>query len=137
MEISPYLIFDGDCRQAFEFYHKCLGGEIVAMMDHGIPEMAEHVPAHWRDKILHARLVAGKSTLMGSDGRPGETGKKYGFSVSIGVDDPQEAERLFAALSEGATAITMPIGPTFWATRFGMLVDRFGVAWMVNCEKPA
>lgn len=134
MQIAPYLIFDGDCRQAFEFYQKCLGGELVAMMDFNTPEMAEHVPEHWRDKIMHARLVAGSATLMGSDDRPGETGKKYGFSVSVGVDEPREAERIFAALSEGAT-ITMPIGPTFWALQFGMLTDRFGVAWMVNCEK--
>jgi len=136
MQITPYLIFDGDCRQAFEFYHKCLGGELVAMMDHSGPEMAEHVPPDWRDKIMHARLVAGSATLMGSDNRPGETGKNYGFSVSIGTDDPEEAERIFAALSDGAT-VTMPIGPTFWALKFGMLTDRFGVPWMINCEKKA
>src|SRR5262245_8745559 len=106
MQIAPYLIFDGDCRQAFEFYHQCLGGEIVAMMDHNIPEMLEHVPESWRDKILHARLVIGSTTIMGSDNRPGETGRKYGFSVSISVDEPAEAEKIFAALSQGGS-ITM------------------------------
>jgi PhnB protein len=133
MQLVPYLIFDGDCRQAFEFYHASLGGELVAMMDHSGPEMAAHVPEGWREKIMHARLVVGQTVLMGSDNRPGETGKKYGFSVALQIDTPDEAKRLFAALSEGGT-ITMPIGPTFWAASFGMLIDRFGVSWMVNCE---
>jgi PhnB protein len=102
-------------------------------MDHSGPEVADHVPANWRDKIMHARLIAGNAVLMGSDSRPGETGKKYGFSVAIQVDTPDEAERYFNALSQGGT-ITMPLSQTFWAIRFGMLVDRFGVAWMINCE---
>ena len=134
MQLNAYLIFDGDCRQAFEFYHKCLGGELVAMVDHSHPDVVDHVPAEWRDKILHARLVVGDAVLMGSDNRPNETGKKYGFSVSAQVDTAKEAERLFEALTEGGT-VTMPIGETFWAHRFGMLVDRFGVPWMVNCER--
>jgi PhnB protein len=135
MQVAPYLIFGGECRQAFEFYQECLGGN-VHMIDWGIPEVAEHAPANWRDKILHARLEVGQTMLMGSDGRPGETVTKGGFSVSLSVENPQDAERLFAALSEGGS-VTMPIGPTFWAVRFGMFVDRFGVAWMINCEKAA
>lgn len=135
MQLTPYLIFDGDCRQAFDFYQKAIGGEIVMMIDHRIPEMAGHVPPGWDDKIMHARLVAGNATLMGSDNMPGATGTKYGFSVSLQVDTPAEAERYFSALSDGGN-ITMPIGQTFWALRFGMLVDRFGVSWMVNCEGP-
>jgi PhnB protein len=136
MQLTPYLIFDGDCRQAFEFYHRCLGGEIVAMIDHSSPEMAAHVPPGWGDKIMHARLIADSAVLMGSDNMPGQSGKKEGFSVSLQVDTPEEAERYFTALSDGAT-ITMPLGPTFWAVAFGMLTDRFGVAWMVNCETAA
>jgi PhnB protein len=135
MQVAPYLLFDGDCRQAFEFYQQCLGGN-VHMIDWGIPEVADHAPDHWREKILHARLQVGSTMLMGSDGRPGETVSIGGFSVSLSVEDPVEAERLFSALSEGGS-VTMPIGPTFWALRFGMLADRFSVAWMVNCEKAA
>ena len=136
MQLTPYLIFDGDCRQAFEFYQRCLGGEIVAMIDHSSPEMAPHAPPGWGDKIMHARLIAGGAVLMGSDNMPGQSGKKEGFSVSLQVDTPEEAERFFTALSQDAT-ITMPLGPTFWAVSFGMLTDRFGVAWMVNCEAAA
>jgi PhnB protein len=135
MQLTAYLIFDGNCRQAFEFYQQSLGGEIVAMFDHSGPEVAGHVPPDWHDRIMHARLVVGDAVLMGSDNRPEETGRKYGFSVSAQVDTPEEAERIFHALSEGGS-VTMPIGETFWAVRFGMLVDPFGVPWMVNCEKP-
>lgn len=135
MQFVPYLIFDGDCRQAFEFYQQCLGGDIVAMMDHSGPEVSAHVPADWHDKIMHARLVAESAVLMGSDNRPGETGKKYGFSVAVQLDDPEEADRIFGALSEGGE-VTMPIAETFWAVRFGMLVDVYGVSWIINCEKP-
>jgi PhnB protein len=135
MQLVPYLIFDGDCRQAFEFYQQCLGGDIVAMMDHSGPEVAEHVPPDWHDKIMHARLVSDSAVLMGSDNRPGETGTKYGFSVAVQLSDPDEAERIFTALSEGGT-VTMPISETFWAIRFGMFVDLYGVSWIINCEKP-
>ncbi|TCL74744.1 VOC family protein [Rhizobium sp. BK251] len=136
MQLTPYLIFDGDCRRAFEFYQKCLGGEIVAMIDHSIPEVADHVPADFRSKIMHARLVTKGAILMGSDNRPGETSSKGGFSVSVQIETPGEAERIFQALSEGGK-VTMPMAETFWASRFGMLVDRHGVPWMVNCEKSA
>ncbi|UWU19760.1 VOC family protein [Rhizobium sp. CB3060] len=83
---------------------------------------------------MHARLTVGDAVLMASDGRPGETGRKCGFSVSVQIDRPEEAEKLFAALQEGGT-VTMPIDETFWAERFGMLVDKFGVPWMINCQR--
>ncbi|TCR92154.1 VOC family protein [Rhizobium sp. BK376] len=134
MQLVPCLAFNGDCRQVFEFYHQCLGGEIVAMVDYSHPEVANHVPPDWHDKIMHARLVTDNAVLMGSDNR-GETGKNDGFSVAVQVSDEEEAERIFAALSEGGT-VTMPIGETFWSSRFGMFVDRYGVSWMVNCERP-
>ncbi|MFS8112722.1 VOC family protein [Rhizobium jaguaris] len=133
MRLNAYLIFDGDCRQAMEFYHQCLGGELT-VMDYSHPDVASHTPAHWREKVMHARLTVGDAVLMASDGRPGETGKKYGFSVSLQVDKAGEADKQFAALQEGGT-VTMPIGETFWAERFGMLVDKFGVPWMINSER--
>jgi PhnB protein len=133
MEMNPYLYFNGDCEAAFKFYERVLGAQILAMMKpEGMPA-AEHVPAEWRDKIIHARLAIGDGVLMASDAPP-EHHKPAGFSVNIGVTDPAEAERIFRALAENGTE-TMPIAETFWAVRFGMLVDRFGIPWMVNCEK--
>ena len=136
MQVNPYLFFNGQCEAAFKFYEKLLGGKILAMMPHEGTPAANSVPVEWRSKIIHARMVVGDQILMGSDAPPDHQQKPQGFSVNIGVNDPAEAERIFHALVEGGTA-TMPIGETFWATRFGMLVDRFGIPWMINCEKAA
>lgn len=135
MQLNPYLTFDGRCEEAFKFYRTCLGGEIVAMITHGETPAAEHTPPDWQDKIIHARLTLGDQVLMGSDAPPGRYEASRGFSVTLGVDDPAEAERVFHALAKDG-AVQMPIGETFWAHRFGMLVDRFGIPWMVNCDKP-
>lgn len=136
MELNPYLTFNGQCEAAFRFYEKCLGGKIEMMMTHGNSPIAEQVPASWRDKIMHVRMVAGGKVLMGSDAPPDRYQKPQGFSVSLSVAEPAEAERIFKALAEGGTA-QMPLQETFWALRFGALVDRFGIPWMVNCERPA
>jgi PhnB protein len=136
MQLNPYLLFDGQCETAFKFYEKLLGGKIIAMMTHEGTPAANSVPADWRGKIIHARLAIGDQILMGSDAPPAHQQKPQGFSVNISVNDPAEAERIFHALEENGT-VTMPFGETFWATRFGMLVDRFGIPWMVNCEKAA
>ena len=136
MQLNPYLLFNGQCETAFKFYEKCLGGKIEAMILHEGTPAADQVPAEWRKKILHARLVVGDQVLMGSDAPPDRFQKPQGFSVSLGVKDPAEAERIFLALAENGK-VRMPIQKTFWAARFGMLVDRFGIPWMVNCEKAA
>ena len=115
MQLNPYLHFNGQCEVAFKFYEQCLGGKIEAMVSHEGTPVADQVPAEWRSKIVHARLLVGGH---------------------IGIEDPAEAERIFHAFVENGT-VTMPIGETFWATRFGMLVDRFGIPWMINCEKAA
>ena len=94
------------------------------------------MPAEWRKKILHARLVFGDNVLMASDAPPGRFEKMQGFSVSLVLKDPDEAERIFNAFANGGT-VRMPLGETFWAIKFGMLTDRFGTPWMVNCEKAA
>jgi PhnB protein len=134
MKLNPYLTFDGDCEEAFKVYEKVLGGKIVAMMPHeGTPAEAQ-VPAEWRNKILHARLLFGDNVLMASDAPPGRFEKMQGFSVSLVLQDPAEAERIFSAFADGGT-VRMPLGETFWAKKFGMLTDRFGTPWMVNCEK--
>lgn len=136
MQLTPYLNFNGQCEAAFKFYEQCLGGEIEAMIPHGETPAAEHVPSEWQDKIMHARLVAGDAVLMGSDAPPEYYEEAKGFSVSLQIDDPDDAERVFHALAEGGE-VRMPIQETFWAARFGMLVDRFGIPWMVNCETAA
>ena len=133
MQLNPYLLFNGQCEAAFRFYERCLGGKIVAMMPHAGTPAEGQVPPEWRDKIIHARLVVGDQVLMGSDAPPDHFEKPQGFSVTLGIDNPIEAERLFNALAENGT-VRMPIQQTFWALRFGMLVDRFGIPWMINCE---
>jgi len=134
MQLDPYLFFNGQCEEAFQFYAQCLGGKIEAMLPHAGTPAEEHVPAEWGRKILHARLVAGDKVLMGSDAPPGRFQQPQGFSLSLTIDNPAEAERLFHALAENGT-VHMPLAKTFWAARFGMLVDRFGIPWMINCEK--
>lgn len=136
MQWNPYLNFNGDCQDAFKYYERVLGGKIIAMLSHAdMPTDAQaQTPPGWKNKIMHARLVVGDQVLMGSDAPPGHFEKTQGMSVALQVDDPNEADRIFAALADNGT-VRMPIQPTFWAIRFGMLTDRFGIPWMVNCEK--
>ena len=133
MQWNPYLAFNGQCETAFKFYERCFGGQITSMVRYGDAPAAGEVPSNHRDKIMHARLVAGGQVLMGGDAHPGHSyeGVK-GCSVTINVDNPDEADRLFNALAENAT-IQLPLQQTFWAKRFGMLTDQFGVPWMINC----
>ncbi len=136
MQLNPYLNFNGQCEAAFQFYARSLGGKIISMMPHEGSPMAEHVPADWHKKILHASMSVGDQTLKGSDAPPDRYEEPKGFSVTIGLKDPAEAERIFKALAENGK-VQMPIQETFWAVRFGMLVDQFGIPWMINCEKAA
>ena len=136
MQLNPYLVFNGNCEAAFRFYEKVLGGKIEAMLPHEGTPAAEHVPPEWRNKIMHARLRVGDKVLMGSDAPPDHYEAMKGFSVTLGIDRPAEAERIFHALAEKGT-VRLPIQKTFWAARFGMLVDQFGTPWMINCEQPA
>jgi len=134
MQLNPYLFFNGQCEAAFKFYAEILGGKIVAMMTHAGTPAENQVPPEWREKIIHARMVIGEQLLMGSDAPPGHFHQPQGFSVSLVVDRPEDAERIFHPLAENGT-VKMPLQKTFWAIRFGMLVDRFGIPWMVNCEE--
>jgi PhnB protein len=136
MKLNPYLFFNGQCESAFKFYEQCLRGKIEMMMTHGDSPMAQQVPSDWRNKIIHARLTVGNNVLMGADAPPEHYEQMKGFSVSLIVDDPADAERIFNALTANGT-VRMPLQKTFWAARFGMLVDQFGVPWMVNCEQAA
>lgn len=134
MELNPYFVFGGRCEAAFKFYEKCLGGKIEMTMTYRDSPMAGQVPPGWKDKVLHTRMTVGNRVLMGSDGPPDHHEEIKGFSMSIGVDSPAEAERIFNALTANGT-VRMPLQKTFWAASFGMLVDQFGVSWMVNCEQ--
>ncbi len=136
MQLTPYLNFNGRCEEAFKFYEQCLGGKIVAMIVHAGTPAEQHVPAEWADKIMHARLHVGDAVLMGSDSPPEYYQEPAGNYVSLLTKDPAEADRIFQGLAEGGTVI-MPIEETFWAVRFGMVKDRFGTPWMINCEKEA
>lgn len=136
MQLNPYLNFNGHCEAAFRFYQECLGGNIETMMAFADSPMADQVPLEWRDKILHATLIVGETALLGADAWPDRYEEPRGFSVTIQIDDPAEAERIFNKLVEGGT-VQLPIQQTFWAARFGMCVDRFGIPWMVNCGQAA
>ena len=136
MRLNPYLNFNGQCEAAFKFYERCLGGKIVAMIPHAGTPSEEYAPPEWRDKILHASLVGGDTMLMGSDAPPDHYETPKGSSVAIQIADPAEAERVFHALAENGI-VQAPIQQTFWAARFGMLVDQFGIPWMINWEGAA
>ena len=136
MQLNPHLSFNGQCQEAFKFYQQCLGGNIQTMMTHGDSPIADQVPSEWRDKILHATLIVGETALMGADVPPDSYKEPRGFSITIQINDPADAERIFRALSEGGT-VTMPLQETFWAAGFGMVVDRFGIPWMINCGQAA
>jgi PhnB protein len=136
MELSPYLNFNGNCAEAFTLYAQCLGGKIEMMQTHGDSPMAGQVAPGWNDKILHARMVFGDTALMASDAPPEMYEPPRGIYVSINVDTPEDADRIYGTLSDQGT-VQMPIQETFWAARFAMFVDRFGTPWMINCAKPA
>ena len=129
--LSPYLFFDSNCEAAFKFYEKTLGGKIEMMLrnEEGPPEMAS--PPERKHKIMHARMTIGDQVLMASDAPPDHFHKPQGFSVSLTVKDPAEAERKFKALAEGGS-VNMPFGKTFFSKGFGMCFDQFGIPWMVN-----
>lgn len=137
MQLVAYLMFDGNAEAAFDFYARCLGGKVAQISRYGDAPPEMPMPPAMRDKVMHIRLEVGDQVLMGSDAMssmgPWEPIKSC--SVAIQIDAPAEAERLFHALAEGGT-VQMAIGETFWSARFGMLVDRYGVPWMVNCAQP-
>ncbi len=136
MKINPYLNFNGNCAEAFDFYAKVLGGKDLQVMTFADAPPGMPVTPESKNQVMHARFTVGDTTIMGSDAPGGRYNKPQGFYVNIGVDKPEEADRIFAALSQGGS-ISMPIAETFWAKRFGMLTDKFGTNWMVNCEKSA
>jgi PhnB protein len=136
MQATAYLAFDGQCEAAFKFYEECLGGKIEMMMNYGQMPQTEQTNPERQNAIVHARMTVGNTLLMGGDAPTEYYSKPQGFSVCLAVDTPAEAERIFAAMTEGGKA-QMPMAPTFWASRFGMVIDRFGTPWMIMCEQAA
>lgn len=134
MVVQPYLFFDGRCEEAVEFYQRALGakpGMLMRFKESPDPPPPGMLPPGAGDKVMHAELQIGDTNVMLSDGKC--TGKPSfaGFSLSLTAADAAEADRLFNALAEGGQ-VQMPLGPTFWSPRFGMVADRFGVGWMVS-----
>ena len=133
MEMTTYLTFKGDCEAAFGLYQRCLGATLGGVFRYAGTPYADQVPADWQDKVMHASLALGNQVLMGADVAQGYEEPK-GFSLSLQIKGAEEAERVFQALAQGGRVV-LPLAPTFWAVRFGMVVDRFGVPWLINAEE--
>jgi PhnB protein len=134
MKLLTYVNYDGKCAEAFRFYEKHLGGKIVMMMTHAeSPEPNPNVPPDWKDAILHARIDMGGTSLLGADIPKAEPMKSAYLSLML--DTVEEAERVYAVLSDGGQ-VFMPMRETFFAFRFAMLRDRFGTSWMLLKERP-
>jgi PhnB protein len=134
MQVSPYLSFNGQCEAACKFYEQCLGAQLGPIFRYTGTPMADQVPAEWQDKVMHGSVTVGGLELMGGDVAPDRYEAPRGFSLSIQVKNVTEAERIFRDLGQDGT-IAVPLAKTFWAARFGMVVDRFGIAWLINCEE--
>lgn len=134
MHISPHLCFDGQCRHAFETYHRLFDGTLLTMLSYGESPMAADVDPLWHDRIVHATLRVGDFELAGADLLPQDYRRPQGFSVILAVDEVAEAERLFAGLADGGD-VQLPLRPTFWSAGFAVLVDRFGVPWEINAAQ--
>ncbi|MEP6822012.1 MAG: VOC family protein [Chthoniobacterales bacterium] len=130
--IQPYLFFGGRCEEAIEFYRNAVAAELLMLMRYKEnPEPEGNMPDCFEEKVMHASMRIGESVVMASDGSCEGPANFDGFSLSVTVPDEEEAERVFAALGSGGL-VTMPLAKTFWAPKFGMLTDKFGVGWMVS-----
>jgi PhnB protein len=133
MQVQPYLHFNGRCQEAIDFYRRALGAEVTMLMhfkDCPEPQQSSMISPENNDKVMHAALKIGDTTVFASDGRCSGTTDFQGFSLSLNAKNEAEADRLFGALSEGGQ-VQMPLAKTFFSPRFGMVADRFGVGWMV------
>jgi PhnB protein len=134
MKLNPHLNFNGNCAVAYKFYEQHLGAKTLFSITYGASPMAGEFPAEYADKIMHATIEIGDVTVMGADSPPGYYQEPNGFCISLSFDDVAEAERVFNALAENGK-VNMPLQQTFWAKKFGMLIDQFGIPWMVNCSE--
>jgi len=134
VRISPHLCFDGQCEAAFRAYHQILGGAIVTMLKYGDSPMATQVEPRWHDRIVHATLQFGELELIGVDVFPDDYQRPQGFFVTLTISELAKAKQIFISLSEGGE-IRLPFQTTFWSAGFGVLIDRFGVPWEINCAQ--
>jgi PhnB protein len=132
--VNPYITFNGNCEEAINFYAENLGGTIQGF--HRVSDSPMASPDMDPNKIFHTTLIIGNTTIMGSDSfGPEGTTVGNNISLAIGTNDLEAADEMFTKMAEGGTVI-MPMGETYWAARFGMLTDKYGINWMFNCEKP-
>jgi PhnB protein len=135
MKSYPYLSFNGQCAEAFRYYEKVLGGKVIMKMTWGESPMAKETPADWGGKIMHAHFEVDGHSIAGADAPPGQYSKPQGICVTLDITDPAEADTVFESLADGGS-VQMAIQETFWAKRFGIATDKFGIPWMINCGKP-
>src|SRR6266516_1873268 len=133
VQINPYLSFKGDCEAAFKFYERCLGGQLGTLFRYGGTPLADQGPAGWSDKIMHGSVKIGDQVIMGGDVAPDLYQEPQGFAMSLHIKSTPDAERIFKELASGGR-VEMSLEKTFWSARFGMVVDRFGIHWLINCE---
>jgi PhnB protein len=135
MKLNAHLNFSGNCAEALKFYEQHLGAKTTFTILYGASPMAGQFPAEFADKIMHATMDIGGTSVLMADSPPGHYQQPSGFCISLSMDDPAEADRIFSALAQNGN-VTMPLAETFWAKKFGMLTDQFGIPWMVNCGNP-
>ncbi|HXJ44296.1 MAG TPA: VOC family protein [Bryobacteraceae bacterium] len=131
--VNPYISFKGNCREAIGFYKSALSAEVLFTQTMGESPMSDMGPA---ENIMHCTIKVGNSTIMMCDDlRPGDAVGAGNISLAVGLNDPEEAKRIFDALAQGGSVL-MPLQKTYWAEAFGMVTDQFGIRWMVNCDAP-
>jgi PhnB protein len=131
--VSPYIAFQGNCREAIEFYKHALGAEVLFTQTVGASPMSNMGPP---ENIMHCTIKVGTSTIMMCDDPRPEAARGDGnITLAIGLNDPERAKQLFGKLAEGGVVV-MPLEKTYWAEAFGMVTDKFGVKWMINCDAP-
>ncbi|HEY7499295.1 MAG TPA: glyoxalase/bleomycin resistance/extradiol dioxygenase family protein [Vicinamibacterales bacterium] len=136
LQMTTYVNFKGDCEAAFKLYEQCLGAEPGPIFRYGGSPMEADAPPDWSEKIMHGSVTIGGQVLMGADIVPDRYEEPKGIQLSLQLSSVADAERIFRELSSGGR-IAMPLEKTFWAERFGILTDRFGIPWLINCETPA
>ena len=136
MTMNPVLNFQGDCEAAFTFYEQHLGAQVGALFRYEGTPIAGQVPDDWSQKVMHGNITIGGQLVQGGDVAPQAYEPLRGFSLSLQIASAADADRIFTALATGGE-VRMALEKTFWAERFGMVVDRFGVPWLINCEGAA
>lgn len=134
IHVEPYLLFEGRCEEAVEFYRRVLGAEVTMLLrfkDSPEPPPPGMLPPGSENKVMHTSFRLGETTVMASDGRCGGQPSFQGVALSLTVANEAEADRVFAALADGGQ-VQMPLAKTFCSARFGMVADRFGVSWMIT-----